>query len=262
MVVIVRSVGNHSNRLFQNLHIEAFCLENNIPFFNATLFNMAKLFKFRYKYLLGFAITLFFKVTKHFTIIRYIDFNDSNRIEFYKQQLLRGRNRLMLVGGWEFRDFQAIAHHEEFLRKKYCIAKSNKNYFCICSKMKNYEVVLGVHIRRGDYKNWRNGIYFFEYSTYRRLIDDFVKLQDGKKVFVVYFSDERPHPSDIDCPVEYMISRNAYYIDYRLMGNCDYLIGPPSTFTPWASFIYQIPYLPITHPQQKICLTDFSICKG
>jgi hypothetical protein len=262
MVVIVRSFGNHSNRLFQNLHIEAFCIEHKIPFFNATMFDMARLFRFKYNYFLAISIIVFFKVTKYFKLIHYIEFSDIHQLEYYKQNLLLGRSGLLFVGGWEFRDYEAISNQFELLKNKYCIIKSNKSFSLICDKIKDYEIVLGVHIRRGDFKTWCGGKYYFDDSTYRRFVNDFIKIQNGKKIFVIYFSDNKLDPSSLNCPTEYIISKNAYYIDYKLMGKCTYLIGPPSTFSPWASFLYNVPYLRIEDSQQELHLADFKICRG
>ncbi|GAB1414630.1 hypothetical protein MASR2M117_00360 [Paludibacter sp.] len=36
MIVLASSVGNHSNKLFQAIHFEAFAKENNLRFINLT----------------------------------------------------------------------------------------------------------------------------------------------------------------------------------------------------------------------------------
>ena len=41
------------------------------------------------------------------------------------------------------------------------------------------------------------------------------------------------------------------------MSMCDYLIGPPSTFTSWASFIGNVPTYHIKNKYKKIELSDF-----
>jgi len=35
MLILLHSAGNHSNRLFQNLHFEAFCKEFNVKYINS-----------------------------------------------------------------------------------------------------------------------------------------------------------------------------------------------------------------------------------
>lgn len=265
MVILVRPYGNHSNRLFQNLHIEAFCIENNIPFFNATLFDMAWLFGIRYNYFLAISIVLLFKIATILQLtkckfIPYVEFTDIHQLEVYKQCLLRGRDRLVFVGGWEFRVYDLVLKHSKSLKEKYSLKRTNKDFFNIYNKIKNYEIVLGVHIRRNDYTKWQSGKYAFNDAVYSRVVGDFIRLQSEEKIVALYFSDEKLNMSSLCCPVDYLISKNKYYIDYQLMGKCNYLIGPPSTFTIWASFCYGVPYMHIENPQQEICLEDFKIC--
>lgn len=57
-------------------------------------------------------------------------------------------------------------------------------------------------------------------------------------------------------------STNEWYIDHFLMSKCDYLIGPPSTFTMWASYIGKVKYYHIENDSGEIRLSDFKYCKG
>jgi hypothetical protein len=264
MVVLVRSFGNHSNTLFQNLHIEAFCIENNIPYFNAAIFNMARLFEFPYKYWLGIGLTLFFRILKilHIQPCRFLpfkDFIDEKEMDSYRKFLLRGRDKLVFAGGWQFRAYDLVSKHSELLKDKYSIKRTNDGYQAICERIKEFDVVLGVHIRQGDFRTWQGGKYFYDYATYKRLIDEFIGYQNGKRTIVIYFSDKELDTSRLNCPVEYIVSKNKYYIDYKIMGKCNYLIGPPSTFTAWASFVYNVPYMHIEHADQRIKMNDFTI---
>jgi hypothetical protein len=265
MVLLVRSCGNHSNRLFQNLHIEAFCIENNIPFFNPTLYDMVWLFAFPYNYSFAFLILVLFKIATILRLTRcraisYVECTDARQLETYKQQLLRGRTKLVLVGGWEFRVHDLVAKHAKVLKEKYSIKKSTKEFFILSAKIKEYEIVLGVHIRRKDYTTWQGGKFAFDDTVYNRFVNNFITLHPGKRILVIFFSDEVLTMTSLCCPVDYLISKNKYYIDYRLMGKCNYLIGPPSTFTLWASFCYGVPYVHMEDPQQVLHLEDFKIC--
>jgi len=48
-----------------------------------------------------------------------------------------------------------------------------------------------------------------------------------------------------------IISQNPWYIDQHLMTRCDYLIGPPSTFTLWASYVGKVPFFQIEKQVKK-----------
>jgi hypothetical protein len=59
-----------------------------------------------------------------------------------------------------------------------------------------------------------------------------------------------------------IISKNKWYVDHFLMGQCDLLIGPPSTFTLWASYIGKVKYFHIENKSGKISIDDFKYCRG
>jgi Glycosyl transferase family 11 len=262
MVVLVRSYGNHSNRLFQNLHVEAFCREHSIPFFNATIFDMAHAYAFPPKHLLSVFYIALFRMTKILHVIPYISCVEEESAKYYKDELLQGKNKLVFVGGWGFRDHESVLKQNIFFRKKYAAVKSNNSYRTMVDAVKRFDVVIGVHIRRGDYNKWLGGKYCFDNAIYRRVVQDFIKAMEPKKFLVIYFSNERLNPDELQCGTEVRFSNNPYYIDYRLMGQCHYLIGPVSTFTLWASFLHHVPYFHIEYPQQEIHLSDFKICQG
>jgi hypothetical protein len=263
MVILVRSYGNHSNRLFQSLHIEAFCLENNVPFFNATMLDMAHIFKFRYNYFVAVLMLLCYYLTKWTKLFRLLSFNDSTQINWYKQQLLqKGRNHLVFVRGWEFRDAENIHKHYNYFKNKYDVAKINNDYSRIIDIIKRYDLVLGVHVRRGDYKVWLDGKYFYSDSTYSWFANRFIELHKNNKVLIVFFSNDILEAKNFDICSDVIISYNPYYIDYKIMGQCHYLIGPPSTFVSWAALIYQVPFLHVENPEQGFTMEDFGLWKS
>jgi hypothetical protein len=264
MLILVNSYGDHSARLFQNLHIDAFCMENNIPYVNATFFDMAWLFSFPYEYWFAFILILLFKLTHVFryfdrSVVPYIDCTDTHQLELYKQHMLHGQDMLVFVGGWSFRVHDLVLKYSDVLKKKYSIKRENPELSAISEKIKEYDVVIGVHIRRGDYRKWHDGKYAFDDLTFNRFVRDTVALHGNKKIFVLYFSNEKLDFTSLHCPADHYVSKNNYYIDYQLMGKCNYLIGPPSTFTLWASFLYGVPCLHLQHAEQEIRLDEFKI---
>ncbi len=97
-------------------------------------------------------------------------------------------------------------------------------------------LIIGLHLRLGDYKIWMDGRFFFA-------IDDYVKvaraihaeLGDRPHVFHV-FSDEAFDQSAFgDLPVLY--SGIDLFEDFGRISRCDIVAGPPSTFSTSAAFM-------------------------
>ena len=57
------------------------------------------------------------------------------------------------------------------------------------------------------------------------------------------------------------ISKGSWKEDQIILQNCDLIVGPPSTFTMWASYISQIPLIKI-NSEKKYDFDNKLICKG
>jgi len=86
-----------------------------------------------------------------------------------------------------------------------------------------------------------------------------VENNSNKKCFFIIFSNE----DVLIKKNEYIhISKNKWYIDHFLMSKCDYLIGPSSTFTLWASYIGKVKFYHISNDSGEINLNDFKYFRG
>jgi hypothetical protein len=81
MLVLAFGSGNHSNRLFQNIHFEAFCKERNIEYINPSFFDMHKYYMEPCKLIKGIKGLLFLndfsiKILKKIKKIKIISFDN------------------------------------------------------------------------------------------------------------------------------------------------------------------------------------------
>lgn len=101
--------------------------------------------------------------------------------------------------------------------------------------------IIGVHIRRGDYKTWEGGKYYFEHTEYRDMMRHLVKVFKDRKVAFFISTNERYDTTVFEeftlCP----ISGNTAAHDLYALSLCDRIIGPLSTFSRWASWYGSVP---------------------
>ena len=122
------------------------------------------------------------------------------------------------------------------------------------------DVMVAVHVRRGDYAKWQGGKFFFDDGVYSRKMAEIEKAfaDKGKKVRFVIFSHE---PVNL---ANYSISSPVFKSDFNaiqdqwLMSRCDYIMGPPSTFSLWAAFIGKKLLAFIEDPCKVLEVQDFS----
>lgn len=104
---------------------------------------------------------------------------------------------------------------------------------------------LGVHIRRGDYSTWEDGRYFHSDKVYADHINRFASWHKDKQVHVFLSTNDMGitvRTFQELCPdVTIHLYANSAPADLFMLSECDYLIGPPSTFSLVAAMYRDIP---------------------
>ncbi len=256
IIIIIEKYGGYCNRFFQSLHYHAFSIENNIYFFNPSLLGLLKFdnsFYYFWDKVNNFCLSILAR------FIKYLFGKDN--ICFY----LNENNYIKIVNSWNFREnCLTKKYHKELkeiydFKKEYLKRKPNSlvNYLEKLKKKGKY--LIGLHIRRDDYKVWNDGKYYFSDEFYefviKKIRQDFVN--ENKDPFIIVVSDEK-----ISSKLGFdFFSKGSWKEDQIILQTCDMIIGPPSTFTMWASYISQIPLIKITSKEMKK-FSKGKVCEG
>ncbi len=263
MIILIFPYGNHSNRLIQTVHIEALCKEYGIKYWNPSFYDMANTYGIEVNSHFCKIFILLVRPLVKLRLFRRCIFSLEGKNEVYRNYLLERKNSVVFVGGFRFRCFDLTQRYKEYFRERYSVKKLTKEYYNVLHIMESYDLSVGIHVRRGDYKKHQKGKYFYNDDVYRKHILRFSELNNYKNILFIIFSDEAVNESTlIPEKVQYIVSRNPYHIDHSLMSNCDYLIGPPSTFTLWASYMGGVNYYHIEDPTKQMDMEDFKISLG
>ncbi|MFT6442130.1 MAG: hypothetical protein ACJASM_001672 [Salibacteraceae bacterium] len=120
--------------------------------------------------------------------------------------------------------------------------------------------VIGVHIRRGDYKNFEGGRFFYSYAEYSNWMMQIQTQFTQKTIFVVSSNDDLPKSGEFfDKALIFRPSPGHMITDLAVLSKCDYIIGPPSTFSMWASFIGNVPLQMIRTNEQVMQKENFKV---
>jgi hypothetical protein len=193
--------------------------------------------------------------------LKALDFKDMSELSFYKKQILE--KQILFVRGWSFGSHETTLRYRPLYQK---IFSPKKDMSCLeqsfLARCEN-EKIIAVHIRRGDYADHLGGIYFFDDAFYINLMVKMKEQLDGSCRFIIFSNDPdineqnfRKHFEDV------RFSYSDASADHYLMGKCDFIIGPPSTFSMWASYIGETPYCHIREKDATVKLSDFKICDG
>jgi hypothetical protein len=166
----------------------------------------------------------------------------------------------VLLRGWLFRDDEAMSKHShavrDFLRPH---DRNQRNIDELIARARaESDVLIGIHVRHGiiHFANTRK--YFYTAHRYAEMMDELVTLFPGKRVSFLICSDW-PQDPGIFFRFKVTFGTGDLIEDMYAFARCDYLIGPPSTFTMWSSFYGEVPLNLICSNDQRQILEDFRV---
>lgn len=177
--------------------------------------------------------------------------------------MIDSRGFVFLKSGAWFTDFKNFYKYELEIKTYFTpISKYANNITTfIDSCRSNHEILIGVHIRSGDYRDFLGGKFYFEKEVYLDKIIQTAKLFPNKKLCFIICSNEIIDLSYFN-PISVYSGLGHFIEDMYTLAQCDYILGPPSTYTMWASFYGNKPLLKIINSDQIIKMSDFKIDFG
>jgi hypothetical protein len=165
----------------------------------------------------------------------------------------------VFVQGWLFRDEPRLQKHAEAVRKFFeptgAIAQKVKSHM---NKIRDEcDVLVGVHIRQGDYRNFEGGRYFYESRGYARMMKEVEGLFPDKSVGFLICSNAAQNP-EVFADFKHAPGPGHFVEDMYALAACDYIMGPPSTYTLWASFYGNVPLYQVKDPSRSLSAVDFA----
>ena len=121
--------------------------------------------------------------------------------------------------------------------------------------------IIGVHIRRGDYKTFEGGRYYFELEEYKQHMQALCEVYKDRKVCFAISTNEKIDATAFE-GLEICKTTNTTAVhDLYMLIQCDRIIGPLSTFSRWASFYGGVPLCFISREDVIKSDKDFSVIK-
>lgn len=268
-MIYVKDKGRLCNNILQFGHAYAWARENGLK---------AVSMRFSYKYK-GFRIChtrghniwtyLWAKYASALKIIPTVDYASPllspGAIASHENKLLHHARTGVVLSGWWVRHYDLFLKYRDEIAELFSFDENADDVPDLPSAAEN-SVWLGVHVRRGDYAKWNGGRYFYTDRQYLEIINRFVELMAQRDVQVnvaVFTNDPELDPeyfsSEIDMRAgELLFPCGSSVSDLRAMSQCDYIIGPPSTYSLVASMYRDRPIYFITEPEKQFTLSDFS----
>ena len=243
-MIFARDKSQMCNNLLQYAHVYAWGREHG-----RKVISMRFSYKYQYFHICHTNLTSFplYLLAKYSAALHLLPTASFKHTEYDREALERMmlRHRHIVVSGWYARFYDLFLKYRDEICELFRI---DERYTTpVKQKMGDHGdcVRLGVHIRRGDYAQWNNGIYCYDDETYARHINRFADMHKDKEVHVYLSTNDSSLTEERYqqlCPRTHIhaFQGNAPE-DLFMLSECDYLIGPPSTFSLVAAMYRDIP---------------------
>lgn len=261
-MIFVRDKGRLCNNILQYGHVYAWGREHERS-------TMSMRFAYKYRYFRichtryhHFFVYLFAKYAAKWGLLPVADFgiNAPNYPEHQEQLLLSHRH--IVAEGWYARWYDLfLKYKQEIIDLFQFDERVIKPVDALLAQQPKTDIRLGVHIRRGDYRRWHGGRYYYSDQQYIGVIRQFISLHPDLRIKLFI------------CGNDLELNEALYYEafptlsicfpkgnageDLYLLSCCDRLIGPPSTFTLVASMYRDVPLYWIESADHPLTDNDF-----
>jgi hypothetical protein len=218
-------------------------------FFNLILFNIFSIFS---RFLIRFHIKFKYLSAIGLKQNEQFDLDSQGQFLVYGFHFLRG---------WQFRAPESQRKFKSEINSFFSPVSSYQraiDEFFNERLLLDDSLIVGVHIRLGDYRHFEGGRYYYDLSIYRRFMSLVASSIESKVKFLVC-SNEQLNKNEVSVEAaESILGLGNELLDLYSLARCNLIIGPPSTYSLWASKYGQVPLLMIRNPLGTLAENDFS----
>lgn len=268
MIVISNKPGQLGNLLFIYAHFLAYGKEYDIRIVNPAFYGYRSYFAstagfsfYRNKaiYTLCYlAARTLFRLSFKTRLLNVMALDWGEEVDL--EQAPELKSKLCFVQGWLYRSNRLFKKHDTTIRNFFTPGASLKKKLDLFFEEQfsdPAETIIGIHIRRGDYKSFEDGRYFYSVEDYRKIIRQLALLfKDRKPHFLVCSNEQIVFGDDLkDMTISFAPGHEL--LDMYALARCHYIAGPPSTYSMWASFYGSTPLYMIKDVTCAIAENDF-----
>lgn len=280
-----RTSGQLANRIGLFAHFLAFAIERNFYLLNMNIFPYGKYFSstndglcatypFNFMYIPANKITK--KLMNSFPdIITWLPYVNMIKAQLKNSEMQEGdifqltgqessqlldRSWMLICKGWRFRCYDLVSKHQDKIRDFFKPQANTRAYAKSFLKKVNDrgKIKVGIHMRWGDFRNFLEGKYYYTIDEYKSLMHRFNEIFPGNNTVFIIFCNEPVSDKDFD-GLNVVISGGNEIEDLTSMADCDYIIGPPSSYSGWASFYGKVPLYMVRNTNAGFTIQDFKM---
>lgn len=256
-MIFVRDKGQMCNNILQYGHVYAWGREHG----RATM-SMRFAYKYQYFHICNtryhnFPTYLYAKYGAKMGLFPVVCF-DREGADYQEAERQMERHNTLVVEGWYARWYDLFLKYKQDIIRLFAF---NKDIEQRVGTLLDDSLRLGIHIRRGDYRNFQGGRFLYSDEQYLNVIRSFLSLFPHRKTHI-YICGNDPH-LDKEYYLQQLPACQVTFPDGNpgedlcLLSHCDYLIGAPSTFSLVAAMYRDLPLYWVEDPDLQLSPDSF-----
>lgn len=255
------------NNLLQYAHVYAWGREHGRKAMSMRFSYKYKFFKISSSRYVSFPLYLLAKYAAALHLIPTASFKYSDcDAAALERKMLRHRN--IVVSGWFVRYYDLFLKYRSEICDLFTInsefTEPVRRKMAECEAGCHDVLRLGVHIRRGDYAVWQNGIYCYSDEQYADFIRSFAAMFPERDVHVYLSTNDgsvtAQRYSELSGVKHVHLLGGSPAGDLFMLSDCDYIIGPPSTFSLVAAMYRDLPLCRMDMAKaENLSMSDFRL---
>lgn len=259
-MIFVRDKGRMCNNLLQYGHVYAWAREHGRQ-------SMSMRFAYKYPYFHisetphhHFLCYVFAKFLARIGLLPVVSFDGPDAPVAELEQKMR-RHKHIVVEGWYVRFYDLFLKYKDEIKQLFAFREDISQ--AVSEKLEpcQGDFLLGLHVRRGDYKRWKDGKYLYSDMQYVQVIRQAMRLFKPKKVRIFICGNDPDMDKDVFRHAfgseTVLFPNGSPGEDLCLLSRCDALIGAPSTFSLVASMYNDVPLYWILDAGKPLARDDF-----
>lgn len=279
IIILKDNGGRLANQLWNYSSIYSYCLEKKYECRNYAFFRYQHYFNFEYG---GFPFRMFLKFAqwhKNYKLSKILNFIYYKIVRLFwgssiisdqchefllppsvssdvqQQELIdsidNSKKQRFYFNGWLFRNPVGLDKYYSEI-KEYFKPKDiyySRSLEAVSALRNKFKLIVGVHIRQGDYKTWEGGKYYYSGKEVGEILSDYVNYQKQFTVAEICFlicSDGLVSEDDFKGLNIYR-GPGTEITDLYALSLTDLIVGSNSTYGSWASFYGNIPFFNFSH---------------
>lgn len=245
-IIVSNNLGRLANQLWQYISVYSYSLENKLECENLAFFeyhqDFPNLRKVKIQLLLGTIHSLFIPLFGRYA--RYISYF---LLTFWNRALVTLQpDKNVYFSNWLYRNPRALTKYRKDVIWAFMPTKSIWDKITKKTRLlrRSYKMIIGVHIRQGDYKTllW-NHLYFEDKLVYKILKQYLLRNKLNKEQVCFLLCSDGKVNINLYKDINVYLSTGTPIEDLFTLSLTDLIIGSDSTFGAFAAYYGDIPHI-------------------